>query len=389
MSAQLSKGETDCRGHSRKQGGGLAGTGRCGPQDSRARGHLLRGGRQSPLRCSQAGSFNYRWLGPLSRTNPGRHHGRLRQGPPPPAARARGPQVLTSRRPQLKRARRGCRYANELRGPLGSRPGGCRGGGGLARVGDLGLFPKRGPRDSPNLCPPAGWSSVTRPTPPAPQEKHLTGKPPAVRRPQCKAPRQPAGEMLRQDAQVQGRGWGPEAGGGIGRGVSGLARAFLLPGQWPGDSTYRQRMSWCPAGARHLVGLRHRGYTLFAFHSKGQAVAWGRGLRGRRLQGPARQALQPWLAREQGGRIKGICQKLLRPARGATQTRKGGLGGRGEVWGARWALQTPPSQGLRSLRSQAGLWLMESEAWCRLAQPGAGWRALSQTGCWWAAMSGL
>lgn len=47
-SAQLSKGETDRLGHSRKQRGMLAGTGRCGPQDSRARGHLLRGGRHSP-----------------------------------------------------------------------------------------------------------------------------------------------------------------------------------------------------------------------------------------------------------------------------------------------------------------------------------------------------
>lgn len=65
--------------------------------------------------------------------------------------------------------------------------------------------------------------------------------------------------------------------------------------------------------------------------------------------------------------MKGICQKLPRPARGATQTGRGGPGGRGDEGGS-WALQTPTSQGLRSLRGQAGLWLVESRAWCGLAQ---------------------
>lgn len=95
----------------------------------------------------RAGSFNYRWLGPLSRANPGPRLRAARAGAPSPPARARGPRVLTSCRPQLKRARRGCRCANELRGRWAARQGGAGAGWGRGWLGwgDLGPFPGRGP----------------------------------------------------------------------------------------------------------------------------------------------------------------------------------------------------------------------------------------------------
>ena len=103
-------------------------------------------GAQCALLC-RAGSFNYRWLGPLSRANPGPRLRAARAGAPSPPARARGPRVLTSCRPQLKRARRGCRCANELRGRWAARQGGAGAGWGRGWLGwgDLGPFPGRGP----------------------------------------------------------------------------------------------------------------------------------------------------------------------------------------------------------------------------------------------------
>lgn len=58
---------------------------------------------EAPSSLAQAGSFNYLSLGLLSLLliwgcRPGLH----RRAPPPPVARARGPRVLTSCRPQLK-----------------------------------------------------------------------------------------------------------------------------------------------------------------------------------------------------------------------------------------------------------------------------------------------
>lgn len=100
-----------------------------------------------PRGRGRAGSFNYRWLGPLSRANPGPRLRAARAGAPSPPARARGPRVLTSCRPQLKRARRGCRCANELRGRWAARQGGAGAGWGRGWLGwgDLGPFPGRGP----------------------------------------------------------------------------------------------------------------------------------------------------------------------------------------------------------------------------------------------------
>lgn len=98
----------------------------------------------------QAGSFNYHSLGPLSRDNLGPLRAAL-EGAPSPTARAQGPQVLTSCRPQLKRARQGCRCSNELRGLLGSAPGGHRSGG--RGEGSLGTIPEGRPKGHPLSVP--------------------------------------------------------------------------------------------------------------------------------------------------------------------------------------------------------------------------------------------
>lgn len=196
----------------------------------------------------------------------------------------------------------------------------------------------------------------------------------------AKAPVQSPPKAGRRGTQTGGR---PSSGQGLRAGGWGCGWRW---GQWAGQGlpltwaaawgrTDRWGVSWRPASARHLVGLRRRGCTLFTFHSKGQAGAWARGLSGWRVQGPACQGLQPWIAREQGGRTKGICQKLLRPAREGWPWRSGGGVG-GSV-----GFADHPHSGPQVAQEPSRPRLVESTAWCRLAQPGAGWRVLSQTGC--------
>nr|XP_020770590.1 collagen alpha-1(I) chain-like [Odocoileus virginianus texanus] len=244
-----------------------------------------------PRGRGRAGSFNYRWLGPLSRANPGPRLRAARAGAPSPPARARGPRVLTSCRPQLKRARQGCRCANELRGRWAARQGGAGAGWGRGWLGwgDLGPFPGRGP-DSLNVLTCGGGS----PHPP----------------------------LRSQDALSAGQGLGSEGRGGPPREWCWDRWSVqVVPHTWAWDEDVRAAGSGTWLGSAGSWGL-DAGAPPPQLCTRREA--WGLELGAKGARALTVQALNPGgsrrrrgAARRHGGRTQRLCEKLSRPTHGA------------------------------------------------------------------------
>lgn len=164
--------------------------------------------------------------------------------PPPPVARARGPRVLTSRRPQLKRARRGRRSANELRSP-GLRARGARGGWGRSWPGWGGWGPVLGGSPGDSLSAPTCQVELHAPQTPGLREG------PSQRR----APDGLQETLRSQNAE------GSEEPTRLRGGVGGLAAR-------PDCATCHRG---CGPGQRPQRGPANPG-----FHSEKQPVSWGR-----------------------------------------------------------------------------------------------------------------